>query len=459
MPEQITALDGTFLELEDADPAAHMHIGALLVFEPLPGDPGGVPSPEELAEQIDARVDRLPRYRQRLAHPDAGRMSWQCWEEDPLFHPLRHVRRAAVVRPGGWDELLELAAIEFSRRLDRDRPLWEVVIVEGLAEGRWAMLTKTHHCLVDGVGNVEATMLLLDPERDPAPDSPPPLPPAPPPHDPPVPTALRGPLGTVRAGVHAAVHPRETAGRALQLTGFLARTEVVAAPPSALNGPIGPRRTLRAVPASLAEVKAVKNALGGKVNDVVLAAVAHGLRDLLLARGEPLPEDGLRAMVPVNVRSDEALGNRVTSLFVDLPVAEPDPLRRYEAIVAETARQKRTGARHGTDALLGAAERIPPVLHGLITRALDTTRLFNVTITNVPGPPVTLYAFGARMTDIWPLVPIAADHTLAVAIVSYEDALMFGVNADADALADADVLRDGIAAGLQTLAQRAQCGV
>lgn len=448
--QQITALDGTFLELEDADPSAHMHIGALLVFEPLPGADGGAPQLEDLAVQVDERIGLLPRYRQRLAGHDAGRMTWQHWEEDPDFHPLRHLRRAAIPEPGGWDELLEWAGTEFSRRLDRDRPLWEVVLVTGLADDRWALLSKTHHCLVDGVGSIDALALLVDTEPHPSGE-----PATADTHDDDgvLPLLLRGPLETVRAGLHAVTHPRETLRESWAVAELVVRNELLAAPDSSLNAPIGPRRALRGVRIGLDEARAIRDGLGGTVNDVALTAVTGGLRELLLSRGEALPQRGLRAMVPMNVRTEAsaALGNRVSSLFADLPVADEELLARYQRVATTTADLKRSRAKAGADALLRSVEHVPPVVHQLLARSLYARRLFNVTVTNVPGPPMPLYAFGARMLSVWPLVPLAADHGVGVAIVSYDGQLVFGINADADSVPDIDVIAEGITATLRDL--------
>ncbi|WP_372789588.1 wax ester/triacylglycerol synthase family O-acyltransferase [Paraconexibacter sp.] len=454
MSDQLTALDGTFLELEDADPTAHMHIGGVLVFErPLHGPN---PTLEDLRAQISSRLHLLPRYRQRLAHPDAGRLRWQRWETDPAFDIARHVRHAALPHPGGWDELLEWSGEQFSHRLDRNHPLWEIVLLEGLAEGRWAMFTKTHHCLVDGVGSVQIAHLLLDPSptggtQAPAPAGPPPVEPARDHSGP----SLPG-LGVAREAIHAALHPRETAQRAWALAELLVRDELQAAPDTSLNCAIGPRRGLSAVHLELDEAQQIRAALGGTVNDVVLSAVTAGLRRVFLTRGEEPPGAGLRAMVPVNLRASDgsSTGNRISSLFVELPVAEPDPLERHR-IVRETTRTMKQGREPlGADTLLHVTGAVPPVVHQYLAGSLFAKRLFNVTVTNVPGPSQPLYAFGSRMAFVCPYVPLAAEHAVGVAIISYDGSLVFGVCVDPDAVPDADVLADGIAEGLREL-QRA----
>ena len=465
--DALSALDATFLELEQADQGAHMHIGGILTFEPRDG---GAPSAEAVAGELGARLTGLPRYRQRLSERTTGGLSWPRWEEDPHFDVANHVRRARVPGQGSREDLIEWAGDYFSERLDRSRPLWELVVIDGLEGGGWAMASKTHHCLVDGVGSVEAVHLMLDSERHPEPRE---LPgafarqSAPPAAGRSLPGAsiLRLPLRAaaagldlVRAGVQTAAHPGHaydalhSAGALVEL---LVRDEVIAAPHSSLNTPIGGRRRLGVVDVDLAELKAIKNELGGTVNDVVLAAAGGGLRDLLLARGEELPEQGLRAMVPVNIRSAGehlGLGNRITSLFVHLPLDEADPLRRYERQVDEAEALKSGDQALGSSTMIDLAGHAPPVLHSFLARSLYATRLFNVTITNVPGPQAPLYAFGSRMLSVWPLVPLAAEHAIGIAIFSYDGRAFFTVNADHDAVPDLDVLVDGIATSILQLA-------
>jgi WS/DGAT/MGAT family acyltransferase len=252
------------------------------------------------------------------------------------------------------------------------------------------------------------------------------------------------------AGLDLALHPSgitELARRSLALAGLLVEDELHAAAHCSINQPIGSQRRLRAAGVPLDELKLIKATLGGTVNDVVLAAVTGGLRALLLARGEQPPAQGLRAMVPMNVRADDEhgrLGNKISSLFVELPVGEELPLARYERICETTRRLKESSRPLGADTLLQVAELAPPVLHAGMSRALFATRLFNVTVTNVPGPTEPLYAFGAPLKTVWPLVPLAADHALGIAILSYAGRVTFGINADRDATPDVDVLAQGI---------------
>jgi WS/DGAT/MGAT family acyltransferase len=251
------------------------------------------------------------------------------------------------------------------------------------------------------------------------------------------------------------LHPREALHSAGEAARMLVAEELHAAPRTSLNERIGARRRFEVIRAPLADMKQIKNALGGTLNDVALAVTASGLRALLLAREEALPQQGLRAMVPVNIRAASehlALGNRVTSLFVDLPVATGDARRRYRETVARTRTLKADGHQAaGTAALIGLTSLAPPVVHATIARALYSTRLFNVTITNVPGPQQTLYAFGAPLREIHPLVPLAAEHAVGVAIVSYDGGAFFGVVADPDAVPDLDVLLDAMRGSLDEL--------
>ena len=468
MSEQLSPLDATFLELEESDESAHMHIGAILIFEPVPDR--GVPSVAELCEQLEVRLPSLPRYRERLSEIRTGGLHWPAWELDPAFDIGAHVRHAALPAPGGDEELLEWAGDYWSHRLDRGRPLWEVVLLEGLSEGRWALCTKTHHCMVDGVGSVDASHLLLD--TSPEGSAAPPAPPAPPEasHERGgrafwplelVRDTVRAGTGVASAGIGAVLHPSrlgEALERSTALAQLIVRDELVAAPQTSLNQPIGTRRRFEAVEVPLDTLKEIKNALGGTVNDVVLAVTSGGLRQLLLSRGEDPPGRGLRAMVPVNVRSagdDLAVGNRITSLFAHLPVAEPEPLARYKLAAGEAESLKSGSQGLGGATLIDLAGHAPPVLHAFVARSLFATRLFNVTVTNVPGPQVPLYAFGARLVRIAPLVPLAADHALGVAVLSYDGGVTFGLNADFDAVPDLDVFRDGIASSLAELQELA----
>jgi diacylglycerol O-acyltransferase / wax synthase len=457
MQQHLTPLDATFLELEQKDDSAHMHIGAIMVFDPIPDV--GAPTREQVAELLTERLGQLPRYRQRLSSPHTGGLSWPAWEEVPEFEVAGHLSRAALPRPGGSRELAEWSSSFFSERLDRRRPLWEMVIVEGLADGRWALASKTHHCMVDGVGSVDVGHLLLD-------ISPSTLPPGDTAAGVPRPRAVPlsqgsgtlsalsrvweglSPLEPVahlaQSSVHGVLHPRETLSRAGAAARLIVQDELHAAPHTSLNEPIGTLRRFEVLRVPLEDARTIKNELGGTINDVVLTVSASGLRALLESRREALPAAGLRAMVPMNVRlaaEHLALGNKVSSLFMELPIAEPQTLERYFETVARSAALKSDGRQaEGTDAVIGLAGLAPPVIHSTLAQALYATRLFNVTITNVPGPTQTLYALGAPLREVHPLVPLAADHAVGVAIVSYDGNLFFGVIADRDTVPDLEVM-------------------
>lgn len=476
-PMQLTALDATFLELEEADESAHMHIGAVLVFDTPPG--GRPPSLEDLQAQLAVRLHVLPRFHQRLSEPQTGGLHWPRWTDDERFSIEHHVRREQLPAPAGRAELLAWAGEYFSLRLDRARPLWEVVICE-LGDGGWAMVTKTHHAMVDGVGSIDIGQTILDstPGDGPAPG------PAPGAAAggagdgaPPAAAAgngtagngslasvpgrvlsggwaltrfglesARGALGLAERAGGAALHPgevREAMARARAVIELLVGNELIAAPQMSLNRPIGADRRLAVIEVELAELKTIKEGLGGTVNDVVLAAAATALRRLMLERGEEPPERGVRAMVPVDIRSASRrleLGNEVTSLFVRLPVAEPDPRRRYELLLGEAEGIKAGTQATGTRTVIDLSSHAPPVLHTLLARSLYATRLFNLTITNVPGPQVPLYAFGSRLRSIWPLVPLAAEHALGLAVFSYDGRLFFCFNADPEAVPELDAV-------------------
>ncbi len=434
-----------------------MHIGWAMVFDALPQ--GGAPSLEDLRSQTAERLELLPRFRLRLSSPRVGSFSLPTWEPDPDFDIATHMRHATLPAPGEEAELLEWLGDFYSHRLDRAHPLWETTLLDGLADGRWALATKVHHCLVDGIGGVSVAAVLLDTEPNPAPGS----------------WGLAAPagdeeadrgtpsrlFGALSSGVDAALHPRKLASvlsRSRALAEMVIREELIGAAHTSLDLPIGGTRRLAAVDVPLEYLKQVKRELGGTVNDVVLAATAGGLRDLFEHRGEGSSVDSVRAMVPVNLRqAGEALelGNRVSSLFVELPVAEPDPLLRYRKTVAAAKELKSGGQATGAETLIEVAGAAPPLIHSVVARLAFTPRLFNITITNVPGPPTTLYALGAPMRRVVPLVPIFTGHAVGVAAVSYDGELTFGLNGDRGTVPDLDVLRDGIEESLAELGRLA----
>ena len=450
MGKQLSMLDTMFLELEQVDESAHMHIGAALVFEPLPG--GGTPDIGELRDHMRARVGVLPRFGQQLSDVHAGPLKWLTWEPAQKFDLDAHVHHATLPAPGGEPELHEWLGDFWSHRLDRHRPLWEITLLDGFKDGRWALVTKTHHCLVDGVGSVDIGHLLLDTSPDAPPLQPSPLPAA---------EEDGGEAGGgsfwlspglvmrgARAGVGAALHPRDSIERLVAAVELVVREELIGAPQSSLNGRMSGTRHFATVTLDLDEVKAMKAGLGGTINDLILALCAGGLRHLLLSRGDPIPGGKLRAQVPVNIRRKDrahSLGNELTSLFVELPVGEADPMTRYKGVVARTEHDKAGSQRAGGKTIIDLADMGPPLAGELLARSMfGGTRMFNLTITNVPGPGQRLYAFGAPLVDVLPLVPLFAGHTIGIAVVTYAGRMVFGLNADRLGAPDVGVLAEGI---------------
>jgi WS/DGAT/MGAT family acyltransferase len=453
MAEKLTILDTMFLELEQADDAAHMHIGATLVFEPLPD--GGVPDVAELRTLVSERMGVIPRFAERLSSPQTGPLTWLTWERAPTVDFESHIRHATLDAPGDGEVLRQWCAEFWSHRLDRHRPLWEMVLLDGLEGGGWALATKTHHCLVDGVGSLDIGELLLDRTPDAERMPPQPLPPE---HEkagngrfwlsPRV--ALRG----AQAGLGAARHPREAVHRVRAAADMIIKDEIIGAPSTSLNGPMSGTRNFATVEYALEDVKEIADAHHGTVNDVVLALCAGGLRRLLLARGEPLPSN-MRAQVPVNVRTADSahkLHNELTSLFVELPLDEGNPIARLDAMIAQAEKRKSGTQRVGGRTIVDIADMGPPLAGEILARMMfGTTRVFNLTITNVPGPPEPRYAFGSRMTELLPLVPLFAGHHVGIAIVSYAGRMMFGLNVDRLAVPDLDVLVEGIETSMAEL--------
>lgn len=457
MGEQLSMLDSMFLELEQDDETAHMHIGGALVFEPLPG--GGAPTLPDLYEHMRGRIGNLPRFAQRLSGAHAGPLTWLTWEQAEGFDLEAHVHHATLPAPGDEAELNAWLGDFWSHRLDRHRPLWEMVLLDGLDGGRWALVTKTHHCLVDGVGSLDLGHLLLDASAEPADHAP--LPPP----EPAEPgdgrfwlspgLALRG----ARSGLGAALHPRKSLERVWAAADLILRDEIRGAPSTSLNGPMSGTRHFATVRVELADVKEVKSRLGGTVNDVVLAMCTGGLRHLLLSRSEALPAAGLRAQVPVNVRSEDqehTLGNELTSLFVELPVAEADAIARYRRVTEKAAERKSGTQQSGGRAIIDLADLGPPAAGAIVARSMfGGPRMFNLTITNVPGPQLPLYAFGAQLVEVLPLVPLFAGHAVGIAVLSYDGKMVFGLNADRVAVSDLSVLAEGIEQAFAELASPA----
>jgi WS/DGAT/MGAT family acyltransferase len=454
-PDRLTGLDSSFLHLERD--SAHMHVAGCMVFR------GSTPSYDELVDEIDARLHLVPRYRQRLGFVplDQGR---PVWVDDPHFNIRYHVRHTALPRPGGDEELKRLAGRVFSQALDRARPLWELWLVEGLADDRFAVLSKTHHALVDGVSGVDIATILFD-------TSPDPMPVAPPDHEwvpRPLPTAaqlLADALleratvpGELARGVRAVFRgPRQVAERlaeALAAVGALAWTGLQAAPESPFNVRIGPHRRFTWVLGDLAQFKAVKNSIGGTVNDVVLAAVAGALGRHMRLHGHDTDGVILKAMVPVSVRADVergALGNKVAAMWAPLPVGILDPAERLLEISHAMEDIKESGQAVGAQVLTQLTGFAPPTIMAQAARLQARQRLFNIVVTNVPGPQAPLYMLGRELDAIFPMVPLAENTALGIAIMSYNGQLNFGLVSDFDALPDVESLAEELRLSVEEL--------
>jgi WS/DGAT/MGAT family acyltransferase len=454
-PDRLSGLDASFLSLERG--GAHMHVGSVLVFE------GPAPAYDALKEQLERRLHLVPRYRQKLASPALG-LGRPVWVDDPHFNVAYHVRHAALPPPGGEGELRRLAGRVLSHALDRSKPLWEIYLVDGVGADRFALVAKTHHALVDGVSGVDLTTVLLDlePEGPPAGD-PPPWTPRPEPSR----AALLAdalaeragaPLDAARCALDALAHADRAgadAGRAVAGLAAMAAAGIAGAPPSPLNVRIGPHRRFAWVDADLEELKAVKDALGGTVNDAVLTVVTGALRALLVRRGHDPAGLELKALVPISVRADAergALGNRVAAVHAPLPVGVEDPLERFAIVHDAVGALRRSGQAVGAEVITRLAGFAAPTLLDQAARLQARQRFFNLAVTNVPGPQVPLYLLARRLRAFYPQVPLALNTALGVAIVSYDGRLCFGLLGDYDAMADLERFAAELEAAIAELA-------
>ena len=444
--DRLSAVDASFLHQERQ--ASHMHVGALVIFD------GPPPSREEFAEQIEARLHRVPRYRQKLAFP-RFEMGRPFWVDDPRFNLDYHVRHTALPAPGSQEQLRQLAGRIFSQRLDRSKPLWEVWLAHGLEDGRFALISKTHHALVDGVAGVDLATVLFDlspvPEDPGPPDEP--WDPAPEPSD--AELVAEGVRGLVRApgdllgqAVSAVRSPGETlasAREAAEGIGEVLWAGLNPAPEVPLNVPIGPHRRVWWVQSRLADFKAIKDSLGGTVNDAFLAVVAGALGRWLRARGVRTEGLELRGLVPVSIRprGEEAqLGNRIAAMRGVLPVYAEDPVERLRIVREAMAGLKESKQALGAEVISNLEDFAPPTLLAMASRLNFSTRLFNVIVTNVPGPQFPLYLLGREMQELVPIAFLPEDHALAIAAMSYNGKLEFGLLADYDAMPDLDRLAE-----------------
>ena len=451
--ERLTSLDASFLYLEK--PAMHMHVAGVSVFEPRDGRSLTY---EDVQHVVEARLHLAPRLRQRVLAVPAN-LARPLWVDDERFDLDFHLRRAAIPSPGGRLQLERAVGRVLSRPLDRAKPLWELYVFEGLADGRSAILLKMHHALADGIGGmlIGSTLFDLDPETPPG--TPPKEPwrprPAPPP-DQLVRDALRDQL----------LHPFEALGQAVQAPPRAVRelAETLAGVGSILGmgqpptGPfdveVGPARRFATAEVAFERMRAIKRAQGCTVNDVVLSSVAGGLYRLLSGRGEATKDRTLRVMVPVSVRSKAEqgdIGNRVAPTLLDVPVGRMTPRARLRKVRAATKMLKSSGMAVGADSIIGLGAYAPPALHAMAARMISRGRWMNLVVSNVPAPQVPLYVAGHRLVASYPAMPVGENCGLSVACTSLGGTMAFGLTADWDAVRDIDVLARGIEAEVAAL--------
>jgi WS/DGAT/MGAT family acyltransferase len=459
MVDRLSPLDASFLYLEEA--TTPMHVGSLAVFEPSDDSLDY----DRLVSIIRSRIKLVPRYRQRLRGVPA-RIANPVWVDDERFDVTYHVRRSGLPRPGNDDQLRDLVARIMSRRLDRDRPLWEMYLVEGLERNRLAIITKSHFAMVDGIGAVDIGQVILDRAPQPKVTLPESWSPRPEPTSPSLvaaalidvarrPTAF---VDSVRTGVGDLRSSLARVGASAM--GLAATMRVVArpAPPSALNHDIGKARRFATADTRLDDYKEIRAHHGGTINDVVLAVVAGALRSFLMMRGEPVRSTTmLRALVPLSVEAPDGAGamtgNRVQSFLVDLPVGESSPVVRLQRVSYAMATHHDEGQAVGADSLVALAGFAPPTLHALGARVGSdiSRRLFNLVITNVPGPQYPLYAGGAHMQGTYPIVPLSRGQGVSIGLTSYDGGVYYGLNADRDTMRDVHLLAQAIVDALDEL--------
>jgi WS/DGAT/MGAT family acyltransferase len=460
-PDRLSALDSAFLHLED-NSTAHMHVASVMIFE------GTAPSAQELVEHVLSRLHLVPRYRQRLAHVplQQGR---PVWVDDPYFNARYHIRHTALPKPADEQALKRLAGRLFSQRLDRSKPLWEIWMVERMVGGRFALIAKTHHALVDGISGVDITTVLFDAAPEPAPTAQPPAPWT----AKPLPgsakllgEALRERM-TVPAemgrGARALMRaPRKAVSQVLDGLASVGATAIsginAPAPDSPFNVDIGPHRRYTFLDAELAEFKAIKDSLGGTLNDVVLASVSLALGRYLRNRGTDTDGLELKAMVPVSVRAESqrgALGNQVAAMWAPLPVGVRNPAECLRQVSQAMADLKSSGQAVGARVLTNLAGFAPPTILSQAARLQARQRFFNLVVTNVPGPQFPLYVLGRRLQVLYPVVPLAQRQALGIAVMSYDGHLAFGLLADYDALPELEAIAQDLRWAMGSLARAA----
>jgi diacylglycerol O-acyltransferase / wax synthase len=457
--DRLSSIDASFLTNEGS--ASHMHVGAVLIFE------GPPPSYPDLLDHVRSRLHLVPRFRQKLATPPL-QMGRPFWIDDPSFNLEYHVRHSALPSPGSEGQLRRLAGRLFSQQLDRSKPLWELWLVQGLKRKRFAVLSKTHHALVDGVSGVDIATVLFDVTPVPEPAEPEhEWVPAPEPSQRElVARGLEGvataPLKLARRLESAIEHPRPAIHQvteSLEAVGEVGWALANPAPDVPLNAEIGSHRRFSWVRGDLGELKRIKNALGGTVNDVVLAVVSSALRQWLHSRGVRTEGLELRALVPVSIRTEDdqgQLGNRIAAMRGPLPVYVEDPVRRLEAVREAMEGIKSSKQALGAEVIARFNDFAPPTLLAQASRINFSTRLFNLIVTNVPGPQIPLYVLGRELEDVFPVAFLPENHALAVAIISYNGGVGYGLLADYDAMEDVEMIAEGIEASTAELLREAE---
>jgi len=460
--ERMSTLDAEFLHLEDG--IAHMHIGVVCVFRDPP------PSFDEIATMIATKVHLIPRYRQRVRSVpfELGR---PVWVDDPHFNLAYHLRHTALPTPGDDSTFCRLMGRIMSQPLDRDRPLWETWLVEGLEGGKWALVFKIHHCMVDGIAGIELLRVVLDLETDATVVAAEPWKPHP---EPPAVAKVFDAWGGLATDVlataqclpRAVSHPKSTIRSAVATARGLVRFagDLAATPPLSIEGSIGPHRAWAQSSASLADVKRIRSAFGGTINDVVLAAVSGGYRELLLSRGEDADRARVRSLVPVSTRHDDGQGvpdNRVSTLLYDLPVQIADPVQRLQVVHDQMSELKASHMAEAGEVVVAVGNLAPQMVVGPVTRTIVRAihrlpqRSVNTITTNVPGPQFPLYCLGHEMLESRPFVPITHGIRVSTAILSYNGRLFFGITGDYATAPDVRVLAVAASTGIGQLSARA----
>ncbi len=462
--DRLSFLDTSFLITES--PTTHMHIAGTATYEagPLRRPDGGI-DVDQIRAYVESRLDRLPRYRQVLSYVPLE--NHPVWVDDQHFNIHYHVRHTALPRPGDARQLKRLSGRIVSQQLDRSKPLWEMWVVEGLEEGdRFALITKVHHCMIDGMSSVDLLNVLLGPKPIEMTDAPPRWIPRPVPSGRELLQAemwrrLRAPFEAVqgfREFLRRAEDPRSDMRAMLRAIRDTVRTTFRSVSDTPLNKEIGPHRRFDWLAMDLEQVKAVKGKLGGSLNDIVLTTVAGAVQRFLEGRRVNVDMLDFRVMAPVSVRSESergTLGNRVSAWMIDLPLAEHDPVRRLAKIRETTARLKDTKQALGAEMLTRVGEWTPTTLLSLGGRMVTRALPFNLVVTNVPGPQVPLYLLGAKMLDNYGLVPLTDFLGLGICLFSYAGQLCWGFAADWDLVPDLGDFVAAVADAFRELREKA----